>query len=90
MKQWMVVSIGLLALAGCASSSSDSVENSATSDLSATHDNACTSNFGNGLSGTNGRLDGTVYAVVAPTSSHACNACNVGTPGTDSLAGNAW
>ena len=73
MKQWMVATLGLLVVAGCASSSNDSTENEATSDISATHGNACTSTFGDGLSGSNGRLDGTVYAVVAPTSSHQCN-----------------
>ena len=73
MKQWMMASVGLLVIAGCASASNDSTENGATSDLSATHGNACTSNFGDGLSGSNGRLDGTVYAVVAESSSHQCN-----------------
>lgn len=74
MKQWMVATLGLLVIAGCASASNDAAENAATSDLSSTHGgNTCTNDFGNGLSGSNGRLDGTVYAVVAPTSSHNCN-----------------
>lgn len=72
MKQWRTAALGLLAVAGCASSSNDGAENATSSDLSASH-GSCTNDFGNGLSGSNGRLDGTVFAIVAPTSSHQCN-----------------
>jgi hypothetical protein len=73
MKRWMVSCALLAVMVGCAATSDDAVENEATSDLSASS-GTCTSTFGNAMVGSNGRLDGTVSAIVAPSKTHVCSA----------------
>lgn len=73
MTRWMVSCALVAVLVGCAATSEDGDENGATSDLSASA-GACTNSFGNVMVGANGRLDGTVSAIVAPSKTHVCSA----------------
>lgn len=73
MTRWMVSCALLAVMVGCAATSDDGAESEASSDLSASS-GTCTNSFGSAMVGSNGRLDGTVSAVVAPSKTHVCSA----------------
>lgn len=73
---WMGVAAFAL-LAGCSGTASEIEVAAASADLSAEDGtpvrNECTGTFGNGLSGTSGRLDGTIVAIVEPGGPRSCH-----------------